>query len=481
VTHEPGGTETVPQLATSWETSPDGTQWTFHLRSDVRFHDSTPFDAKAVCANFDRWYNFRGLLQSRNISGLWQEYFGGFAHPDDPAVPTESLYRSCVPLSEHDVRVDLTHPEGGFLTILTLPAFAIASPSALRKYDADKVSGTGADPKFDNPFSTDHPVGTGPFRFGRWDRSEKLVLERNEDYWGPKAKLARVIVRPIADASARRQALQSGEVQGDDLLEASDLEPLRRGGFQVIEPPPLNAGWLAFNLSRPPLDNLQVRQAIAYGFDRAAVVRAKYPPSAMPAKQFSPPNLFGYAPDARDYPHDPLRARELLADAHVANPTLELSYPTGPAHEPTLPDPEGVALAFKADMEKVGFTVTLRPMPPIPDLGEAIENGRVQVWLDSNYAFRADPEDLLGRSFRSPGPGYGFTNGELTRLLDTARREIDPARRTALYERVNRLLMDLLPGVPLVHVRPALAFSPHVRGTRMGPIPWESYASLSVA
>lgn len=84
-----------PGLASAWENSTDGLRWTFHLRRDVRFQDGTPFNAGAVCRNFERWYHFRGIQQSLGVALSWREVFGGFATQDDPSAPAESLYRSC--------------------------------------------------------------------------------------------------------------------------------------------------------------------------------------------------------------------------------------------------------------------------------------------------------------------------------------------------------------------------------------------------
>ena len=92
---EPGGTEPVPGLAESWEANEDGTEWTFTLREGVTFHDGEPFNAEAVCFNFDRWYNFKGPFQNPSASYYWQVVFGGFATQDNPDAPAESLYASC--------------------------------------------------------------------------------------------------------------------------------------------------------------------------------------------------------------------------------------------------------------------------------------------------------------------------------------------------------------------------------------------------
>ena len=107
VTLEPGTTEVVPGLAKSWEADDDGTAWTFELQEGVTFHDGEPFNAEAVCFNFDRWYNFKGSFQNASATYYWQTVFGGFS--DGEARP-RSLYKSCEAADESTVVIKLTKP-----------------------------------------------------------------------------------------------------------------------------------------------------------------------------------------------------------------------------------------------------------------------------------------------------------------------------------------------------------------------------------
>ncbi len=472
------GTEVVPLLATSWHASADGRSWTFRLRENVRFHDGTPFDADAVCANFERWYNFRGILQHRAFG--WRELFGGFATADTPSTPADNLYRSCEARTAHEAVVTLNRKSGTLLPGLAVPAFSIASPTALRRYEADKVSGSAEDPRFEGAFGTRRLVGTGPFELQRWDRNDKVVLVRNRAYWGPKPSLDRVVVRRIDDGAARRQALETGEIHGYWPVSAGDIEPLRRAGFQVHELPGFTLGYLGFNQGRAPLDNPKIRQAIAYAIDREKVVRAKYAASATVANQIVPPNLWGHAVDARVYAHDPARARRLIAEAGVANPVLELWYPTGLGEgPPPLPDPEGIALSFKADLEEAGFTVVARPTTFFPDMIEALQSGRVQMFLGEVVGFRVDPDVLFGQLMRFYDIGaMGAPDAELLGVLDAAADEIDQARRAELYQQANRTVAERLPVLPFVHVKLSLVHSPRVTSYRPSPIFWEGLFAL---
>lgn len=452
-----------PALALSWDDTDDGLSWTFRLRRGVRFHDGTPFDAAAVCANFERWYHFRGVQQSFAIGLSWRDFFGGFATQDDPSAPTESLYRSCEVRAEDEVVVNLTYRSGRFLPAMAIWPFSIASPEALRRYEADKVSGTPAGPVFEGTYSTEHPTGTGPFRLAEFVPNDRVVLVRNEDYWGPEPKVARVILRPIPDAAARRQALESGEVHGIDPVDPRDRDALRRGGFRVVEGPPLNVGFIGFNQGYPPLDNLKVRQAIAHALNRKAVVEAKYAPGTIPATQFQPPTIPGHADDVATYPFDPERARRLLAESGVAHPRLEFWYPTGRA-SPDLPDPEGTFQAFRADLEAVGFEVAPKPLAQPQYFQTAITGGAAMYFM-SLFSL-PDPDFFIGTFFKDKAPPWGFDDPELFRSVNEANAEADQERRAARYRQINRRVMELVPGVPLVHVRPARALSPRVEGYR---------------
>ncbi len=478
VRHEPAGTALVAGLARSWRSSSDATTWTFELREGVRFHDDTPFDAAVVCANFDRWYNAKGVLQTAPLSPFWRRTFEGFATKDVADLPEGSLFASCEAAADDEVVIRLTKPFPGLATALSGWGFSMASPDALVRYEADKVS--GSPPTFEGTFGSEHPIGTGPFSFESWARGDRLVVVRNDDYWGEPPRLRRIIFRAIADAAARRQALESGEIDGYEPVDPIDAASLPATGAQVFQRQTMNVGFLGFNQAKPPFDNLKVRQAIAHALDRDAVLRAKYPADTLKAGGFQPPSVFGLPDDVAKYDYDPATARRLLAESGVADPTLEFWYPTN-ITLPDLPDPLGTFLAFEADLEAVGFTVVGKPAPWQPDYIRAITSGGAGMYFGSRYGDN-DPDYFLGPPFRQRSPQFGFDDPSLFDLVTRARHEADRATRVDLYEQANRRLMVLLPGVPLVHVRPPVAMAAGVRGYRPDPIgPIESLASVTVS
>ncbi|MGI9110825.1 MAG: ABC transporter substrate-binding protein, partial [Gaiellaceae bacterium] len=253
---EPGGTELVPGLAESWEVSEDAKSITFTIRDGVTFHDGAEFNAEAVCFNFDRWYNFSGAAQSAGASYYWQVTFGGYAkNIKENEALGKSLYASCEAVDPTTVTINLTRPSASVLGALTLAPFAIASPKALAEFKADEgtVDDTGFNPT--GTFGTEHPTGTGPFKLESWAIGDRLTLVRNEDYWGEKAKLDKVIIRPIGDNAARLQALQTGEIQGYDLVEPQDIPTIEGDDeLQVLERPAFNIFYVTINQKVKPFD-----------------------------------------------------------------------------------------------------------------------------------------------------------------------------------------------------------------------------------
>jgi peptide/nickel transport system substrate-binding protein len=307
---KPGTTELAPGLATEWEVSPDALTYTFALREGVKFHDGTDFNAAAVCFNFDRWYNFKGPLQSPSASYYYSAFFGGFKKNESEDL-SDPLYKSCEARNATTAVITLTRPSASLLGALVQQAFSIASPDALKKYNADAGSldpDTGFKPS--GTFGTEHPIGTGPFEFVSWTREDRIVLKRYENYWGEKAKLDQLIIRPIADNAARLQALQADEIQGYDLVEPQDIPTIEgTDNLKILSRPAFNVAYVGINQAKKPMDNLKVRQAVAYGLDRAAVVNNFYGGRGVVAKEMMPPEVEGYADTVTEYPYDPEKAK----------------------------------------------------------------------------------------------------------------------------------------------------------------------------
>jgi peptide/nickel transport system substrate-binding protein len=487
VTLEPGTTEVKPALATDWETSADGLEWTFNLREGVSFHDGEPFNAEAVCFNFDRWYNFPASFQNANASYYWQFGFGGgFANPIEGAAgPEDSIYKSCEAVDDLTVTLVLNRPSAAFLPALSLPSLAFHSPKALQEFGADEgeVDEEGVF-RPTGTYGTEHPSGTGPFKFESWVRGDRLTIVRNDDYWGEKAKLDSVIFRPIPDNAARLQALQTGEIQGYDLVEPQDMPTIEGDdSLQLLRRPAFNVGYVGINQNLAPMDQLEVRQAVAHGLDRARVVSDFYPPGAEVAKEFMPPELFGYADDVTEYEFDPEQSKQLLQEAGLTLPVeIEFWFPTD-VSRPYMPDPQRNFEALRASLEESGFKVTPKSAVWSPDYLGAVDAGKAQLYLLGWTGDYGDPDNFVGTFFQTGQPAWGtdkHPDEEIMGLLDAAESEPDLDSRTSQYEEINRAIMDWLPGVPYVHTQPALAFTANVKGYVPSPISLEPFSLVSI-
>ncbi|MGH3019695.1 MAG: ABC transporter substrate-binding protein [Gaiellaceae bacterium] len=483
VSLEPGTTELAPGLAKSWELSEDGLEYTFELEEGVTFHDGEPFNAEAVCFNFDRWYNFTGSFQNPSASYYWQTVFGGFAETDpESGAPEDSFYESCEAVDEGTVVIRLTSPSSAILGALSLSNFSIASPAALQEFGADE--GEVDDEGIFHPtgtFGTEHPIGTGPFMFASWTRGDRLVLERYDDYWGEPASIDELIFRPIADNAARLQALQSGEIQGYDLVEPQDVPTIEGDeNLQILDRPAFNVGYVGINQAFPPLDQLEVRQAIAAGLNRQEVVDTFYAGRGEVANEFMPPEVIGYADDVTTYEYDPAAAQQLLQDAGVQTP-LELTfcYPTD-VSRPYMPDPQRNFEAFAASLNEAGFQITPRSAPWSPDYLGLVDEGKCPIYLLGWTGDFGDPDNFIGTFFQNAQKAWGFENMEIFDILDEAEAETDLEAREGLYQDANRLIMDFLPGVPYVHTEPALAFAANIQGYVPSPVSLESFASVTI-
>jgi peptide/nickel transport system substrate-binding protein len=484
---KPGTTEPEPGLAESWDANEDGTAWTFKIREGVKFHDGTDLDAEAVCFNFDRWYNFPAPFQNPSVSYYWQVAFGGFAKTDPKSgAPSESLYKSCEATDATTAVINLTKPSATFIPALSQQAFSIASPKALEEFKADE--GTVTEDGVFQPsgtFGTENPVGTGPFKFESWTRGESLTLVRNEDYWGDKAKLDKLIFRPIADNAARLQALQAGEIQGYDLVEPQDIETIEGDDqLQLLDRPAFNVAYVGFNLALKPTDNPEVRKAIAYGLDRQAVVDNFYSGRAEVAKEFMPPEVVGYTDDVPEYEYDPEKAKQILQDAGYTLPVkLDFWYPTD-VSRPYMPDPKRNFEAFAASLNKSGFKVVPHSAPWNPDYLGRNDNGKAgNLRLIGWTGDYGDADNFIGTFFQAPQKAWGTTtkpNKQVMDLLNQAERETDEDKRKDIYAEANRAIMEWLPGVPYAHSSPALAFTANVKGYEPSPTTNESFATVSL-
>ncbi len=465
VSIKPGTTNIIPALATKYSVARDGKTYAFTLRRGVKFTDGTRFTSASVCANFNRWYNFSGPFQDASATYYYQAIFSGF-HKNESADLSAPLYRGCKTVGAYKAIVRLTRRNGPFLPSLSLSAFAMQSPAAMKKYGANSGELRSGTFYPTGSYAFSHPTGTGPFKLQQWTVGEKLVLVRNAGYWGPKARLDRVIIRPISNNEARLQALKTGEVNGYDLVAPQDIGSIRGDAkLKALDRPPFNVAYVTINQKSPPFDKLAVRQAVAYGLDRKSVVSSFYFGRAVVANEFMPPQIFGWTNKVTKYPYNPEKAKSLLRSAGLSLPVkVDFWYPTG-VSRPYMPNPALNFQAFSNSLEKSGFQVVPHTAPWRPDYVKKVNDGSAGdlnlIGWTGDYG---DPDNFVGTFFQTFSPQFGFRNNAIFSILNKAEAEVNIAKRTALYKKANITIMKFLPGVPYAHSKPALGFQKRVKG-----------------
>lgn len=450
VTHKVDSTEIIPHLATSWDISKDGLNYTFYLRKNVSFHDGTPVDAEAVKFSFMR-------QKDKNHPAY------GFAGPYVyfTSLGLDSIIKDIEVKDTHTVVFHLNRAEAPFLATLAMQSLAIVSPTAVMKYK--------------QAFGK-NPVGSGPFKFQRWEKNQKITLTANENYWDGTPYLSKVIFRAIPDNSTRLLEMIAGRIHVMDNPNPQDLAVLKaKLGDNVVitSKPGFNIGYLALNMDKKPFDNLKVRLAIAHAINKKGIVEAVYDNEAEIAKNPLPPSLWGYNDSIKDYEFNLTKAKELLKEA---------GYPDGfsttlwamPVPRPYMPDGRKVAEVIQADLQKIGIKVQIVSYEWGTYLDKA-QQGEHDMGLFGWTGDIGDPDNFLyvlldKDSAQKPAQNYSFYRSEeLHNVLMDAKQTFDIEKRKQLYQTAQEIIHRDVPMIPLVHSVTSVPIQKNVANFIPGP------------
>lgn len=479
VTFKPGTAQLEPQLATDWKPSADGKTWTFTLRKGVTFTDGTTFDAKAACANFQRWYDQHGAAQSNAVSQYWGDNFGGFSDHKAP-----SLYDSCKVTGEYSIDVKLTRASSKMPDILGLASWGIQSPAALKRYDANNVQVQGDGFKYP-AYATAHPTGSGPFTFQSYNTTNNTItLVRNDKYWGQKPKLDKIIFKIYKDTTATKQALENGEIDGYDLPQPQDVRSLREAGNKILERPIFNVMYLGIDQkNNPKLRDLRVRQAIAYAIDRKQIVDSQYPQGASVADQFLPSTVDGHAGNVTQYPYDPNRAKQLLRQAGAQNLTLNFYWPSE-VTRPYMPTPKDHFDVVRANLEKVGITINEKSEPWNGGYLDDVEAHKPDLFFLGWTGDFDNPDNFLSDFFGTPTNRFNTVSSPWGKQLSAEIQRLDgianKGERIKGYQQLSaKIMSDYLPGVPIASSPSPIVVSKNVNGLVPSPLSAEEFGPVS--
>ncbi len=458
VEFELGTTKVIPALAVSWEVSDDGLSYTFHLRKGVRFHatrdftPTRPFNADDVIYSFERQLN--PAHPYHKVSGGSYEYFNSMDMPN--------ILKGVAKIDDYTVRFTLNKPEAPFLANLGMDFASILSAEY-----ADKMLRAGTPEKVDLK-----PVGTGPFKLVSYQADAVIRYQAHPRYWGGKAKIDNLVFAITPNAAVRYAKLKAGECHVMPYPNPADLAAMRKDPALIVkEQEGLNVGYLAFNTEKKPFDDRRVRQAINYALNKRAIIAAIYLGAGKPAKNPIPPTMWSYNDDVRDYPHDPAKARRLLAEAGYAN-GFETTLWAMPVQRPYNPNARRMAEIMQADLAKVGIKAKIVTF----EWGEYLRRSRqgehemiLLGWTGDN----GDPDNflyvLLGCAATKGANRARWCHKPFDDLLIEAKRITDPARRTALYRKAQLIFKQEAPWFTIAHSIVFMPMRKEVVGYKIDP------------
>jgi peptide/nickel transport system substrate-binding protein len=464
---KPGTAELQPALATRWIVSADGKTWTFTLRQGVKFHDGTTFDAAAVKFNIERWWDRNhphGYRAAGKIYEIWQQMFGGFKGEPD------SLLQEVKLVDPLTIQFVLKQPFAAFPSAIASGFYGIASPAAIQKAGA----------AYGTPNSL--AVGTGPYVFKQWRTGDRILLQKNPDYWqAGLPKTEQVVIRFITDPAARLAQLRSGQIDFTvDLAPDQKKELESDPNLEAVTRPSFNVGYLALNPGYKPLSDVRVRQTIAHAINRPAIVQAFWGDLAIHTPHFLPAAL-GWANSTRltPYLHDPQKARQLLAEAgYPKGFNLELWYM--PVSRPYFPTPKPIGEVIAADLGAVGIRVILKTKDWAAYLADRRKPPGYQSFMMGWVGDYGDPDSFYYALY---GPGAtddigNWKSDRLLQLLNQARATDTQSARAKMYAEVDEILHREVLRLPIVHSQALLAKRKTIAGWVPSPFGSEPFESI---
>ncbi|MDN3482979.1 ABC transporter substrate-binding protein [Arthrobacter sp. APC 3897] len=451
----------TPLLAESWTESEDGRTYTFTLRRGVTFHDGEPFNAEAVCANFDRWYNLP--VSARGSGNLaYKAVFNAFSD-----APNLAVYKSCTAVDEYSVQVNLATRLSGFIPALASPEFAISSPKALQQFKADTLT-VEKDGRKVSDYGL-HPTGTGPFMLESWSGDE-VRLAANPDYWGVRGQIGTVVFSTISSPESRLRALKSGQVDGYDLVTVADVDNLARNGLQILQRDPYSVLYLGINQAFPGMDDLKMRQAIAHSIDKGALLDGLFLNGTKQANQFVPEKLGVSSGSVTNYGYDPAKAAELFKEAGYDGAELPFYYPRHVTRA-YLPTPERVYAELSRQLTAAGLNIKPVPVEWSDDYLASVQtSGDRALHLLGISGTYDDPDNFLGTLFGSYTEEFAYDDAQLLSKIDRARTLQDGPEQAEAYTAITDRISTRVPAIPLAFPISALALSPRIGSYPTSPL-----------
>ncbi|MGH3327553.1 MAG: ABC transporter substrate-binding protein [Streptomycetales bacterium] len=430
--------QTQPGLAESWEVAGDGQTVTLQLREGATFQDGTKLDAEAVKFNLERLLDPKIAVPQR--------------------APYEAI-ESVDTVGDMGLRLNLSRPDPALPSALSASTAGIISPASVEKQGNS----------YNNIV---HPVGTGPYSFASYQKGDRVVFEKNADYWDRKPYYERVVFRIVPEAATRESLLRAGQADMIVLPPVPDLKALQQSpDTNVLLAPSDRTIFMAFKTPQAPLDDRSVRQAINYAVNKDSLVKNILFGAAEPMDAPVASMVEGYCP-VGSYDYDPEKAKQMLADAGVKKLSLTIGTPTGRY----LQDKQA-ADAVAGNLRDVGLDVQLRTMDWASYLG-AINVAPQDQKFDTHVlgwapAFPDASQQMLQfRTDQGSPEGLAtshYSNKKVDALVAQADQELDEQKRRELYCQAEKIIWNDAPWIFLWVQKFPIAYSSDVTGISYVP------------
>ena len=449
--------QSVPGVAERWEVSPDGLVYTFHLRPDARWSNGDPLTAEDFVLSLQRM--LLPALGSPNSNQLWPIRN---AKAFNKGMLTDFAEVGASALDAHTLRVVLERPTP-YLPALTAMFWLPVHRATIERFGRiDDRSSAWTRPG--------NLVGNGPFLLTDWKLHDRVVVQRNPNYWDAgHTRLDSVVFLPNENVEAEERNFRAGQVHV-----TWGLPPWKIARYRADDPsklriePMLHTKFLWFNVSRPPLDRIGVRRALSLAIDRESIVHAAHAGTQRPAACFVPPDCGGYTARAR-VPTDFASARQLLAEAGFPRgeglPTLEVQLGVNNATET-----KTLEIIQETWRRELGVEITLHPMEQKTGI-QNMQTRDYTIDLGGWLADFPDPANFLEIFLSDSGNNWtGWADPDYDRLIDEASHALEQESRFESFQRAEALLLEEAVVAPISFSTSIYLIDPSVRNWEPAPL-----------
>ena len=473
---QPGGSQVIPGLASSWTVSPDGLRYVFKLRHGVKFQSNAQFKPTRDLDADDVVFSFNRMADKSNsyhdLDGATYEMFTDFVEP---------ALKSVSRISDDTVAFDLKTPSASLLSALTVQSFSIWSAEY-----AAAMEKAGTKSQVDTA-----PLGTGPFQLVQYQKDSSVRFRAFPQFWGTAggmpqrtAKVDNLVFSITPDPAVRLAKLRANECQVDRYPNPADFDTMSTTpGIKVLQAPVAAQSMLSFRTDKKPYSDLRVRQALALAIDHDTLVKAVFQSTGVPTGAVVPSALWGHNATLKPYPYDPAKAKALLAEA---------GYPNGfavdlwaiPVVRAYMPNGRRAAEIIQADWAKVGVTAKIVTY----EWGEFLRRrrmGEAEVAMDGGTWDYPDPSELTTTQTCAAIPDGSnvshWCNKAYSDLIHQADIVTDQAARAKLYEQAQVVFHDQVPAMMFADVKGFVGVRDDVQGFKLHFLGGQPFGGVGLA